>query len=123
MYTMTPVLAYHLAITIFVALSIFLTFMQQAYNWLVEFSIVTGSGASYLQTLGIIWYVTWALGLFTIVPLYYVTLHNVERFFVDENERSFRDLGVRVKINKNPESKWLLIPGFKRIDSLEFERA
>jgi hypothetical protein len=85
MYTMTPVLAYHLAITIFVALSIFLTFMQQAYNWLVEFSIVTGSGASYLQTLGIIWYVTWALGLFTIVPLYYVTLHNVERFFVDEN--------------------------------------
>lgn len=35
MYTMTPVLAYHLSITIFVALSVLITLLQQSYNWLV----------------------------------------------------------------------------------------
>lgn len=123
MYTMTPVLAYHLAITIFVALSVLITLLQQAYNWLVEFAIVNGGGSGYLQTLGVIWYIIWVLGVVTIVPLYYVSLHNVERFFVEENEKSFKELGVSVKIIKNPPSKFLLIPGFKRIDSLEFSSA
>lgn len=34
-YTMTPVLAYHLAITIFVALSVLVTLLQQGYNYLI----------------------------------------------------------------------------------------
>jgi hypothetical protein len=123
MYTMTPVLAYHLSITIFVALSVVVTLLQQGYNWLIEFSIATGGGTGYLQTLGIIWYVVWVLGVVTTIPLYYVSLHNIERFFIEENERSFRELGVSVKIIKNPPSKFLLIPGFKRIDSLEFSSA
>jgi hypothetical protein len=34
-YLMTPVLAYHLAITIFCALSVVLTLMQQFFNYLI----------------------------------------------------------------------------------------
>lgn len=123
MYTMTPVLAYHLAITIFVALSVLITLLQQGYNWLIEFSFVAAGDGGYLRTLGVIWYITWVLGIVTIVPLYYVTLHNVEQFFIQGNQGSFRELGVSVKINKNPPTKFLLIPGFKRIDSLEFSAA
>ena len=32
---MTPVLAYHLAITIFMALSVLVTLLQQGYNYLI----------------------------------------------------------------------------------------
>ena len=123
MYTMTPILAYHLSITVFLALSVLTTVLQQGYTWFESFAIITGTSASYLHALGIIWYITWVLGVVVIVPLYYVSLHNVERFFVEENEKSFKDLGVRVKIHKNPPGRFLLIPGFKRIDSLEFSRA
>lgn len=80
---MTPVLAYHLAITIFVALSVLLTIMQQGFNYLISFGFITTVDAnnSYLHALGIIWYIVWAVGLFTIIPLYYVSVHNIERFF------------------------------------------
>jgi hypothetical protein len=35
LYLMTPVLAYHLAITIFIALSLLITILQQSYNYLI----------------------------------------------------------------------------------------
>lgn len=78
-YTMTPVLAYHLAITIFVALSVLITLLQQGYNFLIEFRFVdnTADNVSFLQTMGVIWYAIWVVGVVSIVPLYYVTLHNV----------------------------------------------
>jgi len=74
---MTPVFSFHLSITIFLAMSLLLTALQQSYNYLVEFRIITGEGAAYLQTIGIVWYVTWALGALVIVPLYYVSIHNI----------------------------------------------
>lgn len=76
---MTPVLAYHLAITIFVALSVLITLLQQGYNFLIEFRFVdnTADNVSFLQTMGVIWYAIWVVGVVSIVPLYYVTLHNV----------------------------------------------
>jgi hypothetical protein len=54
-----------------------LTALQQSYNYLVEFRIITGGGASYLQAIGIIWYVVWILGVVVIIPLYYVSIHNI----------------------------------------------
>ena len=116
-YEMTPVLFYHLAITIFIGLSVLLTALQQGYNILLQFGIVDSAHASweYFRVIGIIWYICWALGFLTIIPLYYVALNNIERFFV-ENANS---LPVNVTINKNPPSKFLLIPGFKKIDWLE----
>jgi len=88
---MRPVLAYHLAISIFLALSVLLTLLQQGYNYLVEFGFITNttSSGSYLRTLGYIWYVTWVLGVFTIVPLYYVSLNTIERFFLDDGNGTF----------------------------------
>ena len=77
MYLMTPVFCFHLSITIFLALSLLLTALQQSYNYLVEFRIITGGGVSYLQTIGILWYVIWVLGAFVIIPLYYVSIHNI----------------------------------------------
>lgn len=96
-------------------MSVLITLLQQGYNILIEFWIVNGTSDSYLRTLGVIWYIVWGLGIFIAVPLYYVTLHNVERFFTEENDKSFRDLGISVKINKTKPSKFLLIPGFQRI--------
>lgn len=37
----------------------------------------TSDNVAFLQTMGIIWYVIWVTGVVSIVPLYYVTLHNV----------------------------------------------
>jgi len=103
MYTMTPVLAYHLAISIFCALSVLLTAMQQSFNYLIEFGFVTNADPnnSYLHALGIVWYVVWALGLITIIPLYYVSVNNIERYFVEGGNEKFRELRVNVKITKN----------------------
>lgn len=120
MYKIRPVFAYHLAITIFCALSVLLTVMQQAFNYLIEFGFVTSSDPnnSYLRALGVIWYVVWGLGLVTIIPLYYVSINSIERYFVDGESDKFRKLGVKVQIRKDPPSKFLLIDGFKKIDKL-----
>lgn len=125
MYTMTPVLAYHLAITVFLALSVLLTALQQGFNYLIEFGFITSVSPTngYLQTLGYIWYVTWVLGVITIVPLYYVSLFNIERYFTDSDAKPFKDLQVKATVHKDPPGKFLLIPGFKKIDKLEFSRA
>ena len=83
LYTITPILAYHMAITIFIAFSILLTVLQQGFNVLIEFAFITSLDHDnwYLHTLGIIWYCVWGVGLFTIVPLYYVSIHHFERYF------------------------------------------
>lgn len=83
LYTMTPVLSYHMAITIFLAFSVLLTVLQQGFNALIEFAFITSIDNNnwYLHTLGVIWYCVWGVGLFTIIPLYYVSLHHIERYF------------------------------------------
>lgn len=121
LYTITPVLAYHLAITIFLAISVFLTVMQQGFNFLVEYAFITTfqSGSTFLRALGIIWYITWGVGFFTIIPLYYVSLHNIERYFRESSDLVFQQLKVKVIVKKDQLNKFVLIDGFKKIDSLE----
>lgn len=77
----------------------------------------------YLRTLGIIWYCVWGIGLFTIIPLYYVAVHHVERYFRDCNDPIFSELGVRVNIKKGETSKFLLIEGFKKLEAIEIVAA
>ena len=123
MYLKTPILAYHAAITIFLALSVLLTVMQQGLYWLVEFTFLDiNPGNGYLRTLGIMWYCLWAIGLFTIVPLYYVSIWHVENFF-REGDPSFEEFRVKFNVKKDKPGKFVLIPGFKRIDSLELVAA
>jgi hypothetical protein len=57
--------------------------------------------------------------LVTIVPLYYVTIHNVERYFRDCSHKVFDEMRVRLKIKRDQPNKFLIIDGFKKIDSLE----
>ena len=119
MYLMTPVLGYHLAISIFLAFSILLTILQQGFNWLIEFAFLNISPSnSYLHTLGILWYCIWGIGLFTIIPLYYVSLNNIERYFRDASDPIFEELHVRVRVKKDEPGKFVLIPGFKKLDAL-----
>ena len=89
MYLKTPVLAYHMAITIFLALSVLLTVMQQGLYWLVEFTFLDiNPGNDYLRTLGILWYCLWVIAFFVIIPLYYVAIWHIETFF-RENDPIF----------------------------------
>jgi hypothetical protein len=74
---------------------------------------------SYLHALGIIWYIVWGVGLITIIPLYYVSVNNIERYFLEGGNEKFQELGISIKINKKAPGKFLLIEGFKKIDSLE----
>jgi hypothetical protein len=125
MYLITPIFAYHLAITIFLALSVLLTFLQQGFNLLIEFAFITSLDQNnyYLRTLGIIWYCVWGIGLFTIVPLYYVSVHHVERYFRDSQGPIFTELRVKAIVNKSAPNKFLLIDGFKKLDSIEIVQA
>ena len=61
----------------------------------------------------------WGIGFFTIIPLYYVSVHCIERYFRDCEDRIFQDLRVKVHVKKDQPNKFLLIDGFKKIDSLE----
>jgi hypothetical protein len=120
MYLMTPVLAYHLSITIFLAFSLLLTLLQQGFYWLVEFAFLDIAPSSeYLHTLGVIWYVVWALGLLVICPLYFVAVNNIEQYFRAGSDPIFEELRVQVKIKKDQPGKFVLIEGFKKIDALE----
>ena len=78
-YEMAPVLAYHLAITIFLGLSLLLTTLTQGYNLLLQFAIIDSAHASweYFRVIGVVWYLCWGLGVLVIVPLYYVALNNI----------------------------------------------
>lgn len=123
LYLKTPILAYHMAITIFLALSVLLTLLQQGLYWLIEFAFLDlNPGNGYLHTLGILWYCLWIIGLFTIIPLYYVSIWHVEVFF-REGDPSFEEYRVKFNVKKDPPGKFVLIPGFKRIDALEIVSA
>lgn len=125
MYQIKPIFAYHLAITIFLAISVLLTLMQQGFNLLIEFAFITSLDQNnyYLRTLGIIWYCIWAVAFFVIIPLYYVTVQHVERYFRDSNDPIFSQLRVKVSVNKSAPNKFLLIDGFKKLDSIEIVEA
>ena len=82
LYLRTPVLIYHIAITIFLALSVLLTVLQQGLYWLVEFAFLDiNPGNGYLRTLGILWYCLWGISIFVIIPLYYASIWHVENYF------------------------------------------
>jgi len=85
--------------------------MQQGLNFLIEYAFVdiSNSAGPFLRTLGIIWYCIWVIGFFTIIPLYYVSIHNIERYFKDSSDKIFEEFKVRVQITKDPPSKFLLI--------------
>ena len=77
-YLLTPVLMYHMTITIFLALSILLAIMQQAVGWLIDFAFLDiDANNGYLHTLGDIWYIIWAIGLVASIGLYYVSVNNI----------------------------------------------
>ena len=121
LYKVTPFFAYHVAITAFVALSIILTLLQQGFNYLISFGFISSVDPNnyYLRTLGIIWYVVWGVGFFSIVPLYFVSLQHVENYFISCENRVFGEMRVRVRVKKDAPNKFLFIDGFKKIDSLE----
>ena len=78
LYLKTPVLAYHIAITIFLCFSVLLTVLQQGFYWLIEFMFLDiNPGNGYLHTLGILWYCIWLIGLFVIIPLYFVAVWHI----------------------------------------------
>jgi len=85
--------------------------MQQGFNFLIEYAFldISDSGAPFLKTLGVVWYCIWVIGFFTIIPLYYVSIHNIEHYFKESSDKIFEEFRVRVKITKDPPSKFLLI--------------
>ena len=120
MYLLTPVLCYHMAITIYLALSVLLGIMQLGFNWLIEFAFLDIAPSNgYLHTLGILWYCVWIAGLVVVVPLYYVSLVNVHRYFGEGTDPIFRELRVKVRLVMGEPSKFVLIPGFKKVEGLE----
>ena len=104
MYEIGTVMAYHMAITIFLVLSVLLLLIQQGYSLLVEFAFMDLGTNSFMKAVGIIWYIVWGLGLVTIVPLYFLAVQQIEKYFRDADDPIFRELGVRVNIRKEDPS-------------------
>ena len=125
MYTLTPVLAYHITITVFLALSLVLTFLQFGFNAIIEFAFISNldPGNTYLHALGVVWYCTWGIGLVVIIPLYYVSIYHMERYLREGKDPIFEELRVKVNVKKNEGGRFVLIPGFKKMDSIEIVSA
>jgi len=116
-------MAYHMAITIFLALSVVLLLMQQGYSLLTEFIFLDLGTSNFMQIVGIIWYIVWGIGLLVIIPLYFFAVQAIEKYFRDADDPIFGELRVRVGIKKDEPSDKVLIEGFKKIDALDILNA